>query len=130
MKSSDSTNSLTALTEVVTEVDCFICLEHEHESGESLVDSNMLRTCGCKFVVHPQCWNKWVKNKTDWDCPICHKKSLQTLNIAPNPTMTLLQRNIQMNNYISSNRSLFIFTGVIVTFSLGIIIALSLSISK
>jgi len=130
MKASDSTNSLTELTEVVTEVDCFICLEHEHESGEPLVNSNMLRTCGCKFVVHPQCWNKWIKNKSDWDCPICHKKSLQTPNIPPSPSISIIERTAQMNRYFSLNQSFFIFTGVIIFFSIGMILALTLSSSK
>ena len=80
MKNSDSTNSLTALNPelVAVEIDpvCFICLEELNEKKEPLVDSSMLRTCGCQFKVHPECWNLWMKNKTDYDCPICRKKSL------------------------------------------------------
>ena len=80
MKSSDSTNSLTALNPdlVAVEIDpvCFICLEELNEKNEPLVDSSMLRTCGCQFKVHPECWNLWMKDKTDYDCPICRKKSL------------------------------------------------------
>ena len=130
MKQSDSTNSLTELTEVVTEVDCFICLEHEDESGESLVNSNMLRTCGCKFVVHPHCWNQWIKNKSDWDCPICHKKSLQAANVAPNPVINFLERTGHINQYIGMHRPLIIFIGVIMSFSIGIILAFTLNTSK
>jgi hypothetical protein len=82
MKSSDSTNSLTGLTEHIEvqmeENACFICLDEMNENGEPLVDSSMLRTCGCRFKVHPVCWNEWMKGKTDYDCPICRKKSLTT----------------------------------------------------
>lgn len=77
MKASDSTNSLTGLTEIkVEEIVCFICLEEINEKGEPLVDSSLLRTCGCQFKVHPACWNVWMVDKTEYDCPICRKKSL------------------------------------------------------
>ena len=79
MKASDSTNSLSALNPDVeqgAESVCFICLEDMHENGEPLVDSSMLRTCGCQFKVHPACWNARMKDKTEWDCPICRKKSV------------------------------------------------------
>lgn len=80
MKASDSTNSLTGLTEEVrlevSSPSCFICLEELNEKEEPLVDSILLRTCGCQFKVHPACWNEWMKDKTDYDCPICRKKSL------------------------------------------------------
>ena len=72
MKQSDSTNSLTALSEVVPILECFICLD----SREPLVDNTLLRTCGCKFIVHPECWAMWIKNKDAWDCPICRRESL------------------------------------------------------
>lgn len=79
MKASDSTNSLTGLTESVNlEINtqnCFICLEDMNEIGEPLVDSTLLRTCGCRFKVHPACWNEWMKDKTEFDCPICRSKS-------------------------------------------------------
>ena len=65
-------NSLTALSEVVPILECFICLD----SREPLVDNTLLRTCGCKFIVHPECWAMWIKNKDAWDCPICRRESL------------------------------------------------------
>ena len=74
MKQSDSTNSLTALSEVVPILEYFICLD----SREPLVDNTLLRTCGCKFIVHQNCWDMWMKNKDDWDCPICRRESLVT----------------------------------------------------
>ncbi len=90
MKASDSTNSLTGLTEHVEvqmeENGCFICLEELNENREPLVDSSLLRTCGCRFKVHPACWNEWMKGKTDYDCPICRKKSL-TLGKPPIPSL-------------------------------------------
>jgi hypothetical protein len=82
MKPSDSTNSLTELT---GRDECFICLSIENDKEEPLVSSKMLRTCGCKFFVHPACWNEWLKDKTDYDCPICRKESIHRINIPPNP---------------------------------------------
>lgn len=88
MKASDSTNSLTGLTDPVKisfdDPSCFICLEILNEKQEPLVDSSLLRTCGCHFKVHPECWNDWMKDKTEYDCPICRKKSLLT-NKSPTP---------------------------------------------
>lgn len=78
MKASDSVNSLTALNDGAEEglQTCFICIEEINDKQEPLVDSSLLRTCGCRFKVHPECWNAWMKDKTDYDCPICRKKSL------------------------------------------------------
>lgn len=83
MKASESANSLTALnTDIENQKDqedflnCFICLEELNDKHEPLVPSCMLRTCGCVFKVHPECWNEWMKDKTQFDCPICRKKSL------------------------------------------------------
>ena len=84
MKPSDSTNSLTELT---GKDECFICLSNENDKEEPLVDSRLLRTCGCKFSVHPACWNEWLKDKTDYDCPICRKESIHRINIPPNPVL-------------------------------------------
>lgn len=90
MKPSDSTNSLTALTEVVPEIDCFICLEPgPNDLGEPLVDSILLRRCGCKFRVHPACWNEWMKGKNDWDCPICRRESI---NVPVSPLAVHMQQ--------------------------------------
>jgi hypothetical protein len=85
MKASDSTNSLTGLTEV-KDKECFICLEDDQAGYNPLVHSQVLRNCGCRFHVHPDCWNEWIKGKTDYDCPICRKDSIK-LNIVPNPVL-------------------------------------------
>lgn len=82
MKGSDSTNSLTELT---GKDECFICLTSENDKGEPLVSSKLLRTCGCKFFVHPECWNVWIRDKSDYDCPICRKQSMLRIHIPPNP---------------------------------------------
>ena len=82
MKGSDSTNSLTELT---GRDECFICLSVENDKEEPLVSSKLLRTCGCKFFVHPECWNEWIKGKTDYDRPICRRQSVYRVNIPPNP---------------------------------------------
>jgi hypothetical protein len=58
-------------------------LSNDIEEGEPLVDSTLLRNCGCKFSVHPACWNAWLKGKSDFDCPICHKASLQKVGTLP-----------------------------------------------
>lgn len=83
MKASDSSNSLNAL--VPDAPSCFICLEEDLVDGESLVSSTLLRNCGCRFHTHPACWNKWMKDKSDYDCPICHKQSLLRIGIPPTP---------------------------------------------
>jgi hypothetical protein len=85
MKASDSTNSLTGLTDV-KEKECFICLEDDNAGYNPLVHSQVLRNCGCRFYVHPDCWNEWIKGKTDYDCPICRKDSIK-LNVRPNPVL-------------------------------------------
>ena len=74
MKQSDSTNSLTELNK--DDATCFVCLEI-HTADLPLVDSAILRSCGCKFSVHAPCWNQWLEEgKSDYDCPICGKRSL------------------------------------------------------
>ena len=86
MKPSTSTNSLTELTAVTPDNECFVCLELTHESGASLVESTKYITCGCHFYVHPACWNQWICEKravSNLDfpfCPICRKNSQH-----PNP---------------------------------------------
>jgi E3 ubiquitin-protein ligase DOA10 len=86
MKQSESVNSLTELTVSQEQNTCFICLE-EAFLDSPLVDSKLLRNCGCHFYVHPNCWNVWMKNKTDFDCPICHKASMLKIHIPPNPIL-------------------------------------------
>jgi hypothetical protein len=121
MKQSDSTSSLTELTEVISEVECFICLEIQNELKEPLVDSNLLRTCGCKFVVHPECWNTWMKNKTDWDCPICHKKSMNKLHSIPNPVINHIN-DLTHTDYTPLSRNWYCFVSVMLLFSISIIV--------
>lgn len=81
MKPSTSTTSLTELTAVVPENECFACLELTHESDAALVESSKYITCGCRFHVHPTCWNQWIREKkevSNFDfpfCPICRKNS-------------------------------------------------------
>jgi hypothetical protein len=87
MKASDSVNSLTELT--YQEKSCFICLDAENDCGEPLVDSKLLRNCGCQFSVHPACWNIWIKGKSDYDCPICRKDSMLRIKIPPNPVLAI-----------------------------------------
>jgi hypothetical protein len=90
MKHSDSKNSLSELNP--DDLPCFICLEIENEIAEPLVSSTLLRTCGCKFKVHPYCWNQWMKDKSSYDCPICRKKSLFSTR-APTPLNEFLATN-------------------------------------
>jgi len=99
MKASDSTNSLTGLTS--SDPSCFICLETTHDSGEPLVSSQLLRNCGCKFSVHPVCWNEWMKDKTDYDCPICRKDSMLRIKIPPNPVLSVIYQEAPRTRYRS-----------------------------
>jgi hypothetical protein len=126
MKASDSTNSLTALTEVVSEVECFICLELQNQLQEPLVDSKLLRTCGCKFVVHPACWNEWMKDKSDWDCPICRRNSMITMHIIPNPVIAF----IEPENDTSPNRGFHYLMAIIIIFCIVMIISIYLTQPK
>lgn len=90
MKASDSVNSLTELNpNDPHEKICFICLGDSDSSEEPLVDSKLLRNCGCKFSVHPACWNVWMKGKSDYDCPICRKDSMLRIKIPPNPVLAV-----------------------------------------
>ena len=73
MKNSDSKNSLAELNP--DDPTCFICLE-EDSPDFPLIQSSLLRSCGCKFFVHADCWNTWRKDKTDYDCPYCARRSL------------------------------------------------------
>ena len=121
MKASDSTNSLTELTEYD---ECFICLTKANDKGEPLVSSKLLRTCGCKFLVHPACWNIWIKDKSDYDCPICRKQSMLRINIPPNPIFYVEDHTLQSRR---APRSLFItpiFVGILCIFGLAIVLAL------
>lgn len=102
MKHIDSKNSLAELNP--EDPTCFICLEHENELAEPVLPSAMLRTCGCKFVVHPQCWNTWMKDKTHYDCPICRNKS-SFLNRSPTPLHAFLATSPEIPD---TTRSLFV----------------------
>ena len=113
MKQSDSTNSLTELNK--DDPTCFVCLEI-HTPDLPLVDSQLLRSCGCKFSVHAPCWNEWIKEgKSDYDCPICKKRSLhmglvlsapfQLQEVIPEPVPTVKQLKF-------SKKCLFSFVGI------------------
>ena len=121
MKASDSTNSLTELT---GQDECFICLMKENEKGEPLVSSKLLRTCGCKFFVHPECWNVWIKDKTDYDCPICRKQSVFRINVPPNPVFYV--EDYDRHSRRSTRRSYVTPVAVclIIIFAISVILAL------
>jgi hypothetical protein len=98
MKASDSVNSLTELNP--QEPSCFICLSADMEQGEPLVDSKLLRTCGCKFSVHPVCWNEWMKDKSDYDCPICRKDSMLRIKVPPNPVLAIVYQEDPRRSHV------------------------------
>jgi hypothetical protein len=120
MKGSDSTNSLTELT---GRDECFICLAVENEKEEPLVSSKLLRTCGCKFFVHPACWNVWLKDKTDYDCPICRKDSILRINIPPNPVF-YAEGHEMVRERRWCTRSQIFFTCVLVIFGIALLVSL------
>ena len=102
MKASDSVNSLTELNPTETnDACCFICLSEDLEQGEPLVSSKLLRNCGCRFHVHPHCWNTWIKDKSDYDCPICHKSSMKRIPIPPNPVLAIVYHEEPVNQRVS-----------------------------
>jgi len=88
MKHVDSKTSLAELNP--EDPTCFVCLETSNE--EPVVPSKMLRNCGCVFVVHPSCWNEYMKDKSDYDCPICRKKSYFS-DRPPTPLQEFLAAN-------------------------------------
>lgn len=119
MKASDSTNSLTELT---GRDECFVCLSVENDSGEPLVHSKLLRTCGCKFFVHPECWNQWQKDKSDYDCPICRRESVLKIKI-PHPIL-LVEIPEEMRRQQNKKILCKVLVGIaIVSFTLGIILS-------
>jgi hypothetical protein len=113
MKQSSSTSSLADLNP--DDPICFICLEsYDIEKGEALVNSSVLRTCGCKFDVHPKCWNNWMKDKTDYDCPICRRQSVYS-NSLPSPAMIIASRTpIPVNYGVRSIAFILILTILVV----------------
>ena len=117
MKASDSVNSLTALNENPEEglQTCFICIEELNDKQEPLVDSSLLRMCGCRFKVHPDCWNAWMKDKTDFDCPICRKKSL-TMKGPPTPPIPGVEEWSRGN---APRRRIYMCMLLLVTFLAG-----------
>jgi hypothetical protein len=118
MKASDSVNSLSELT---AKEECFICLTAENEAGEPLVSSKLLRNCGCKFLVHPACWNVWIKDKSDYDCPICRKDSILRIHIPPNPVF-YAERPVDERRKCSTCLSIFIC--IIIIFAIALLISL------
>jgi hypothetical protein len=118
MKASDSVNSLTELNKSQDQNTCFICLE-EDTLGNVLVSSQILRNCGCRFFVHTSCWNEWIKNKTDYDCPICHKSSMLKIHIPPNPVLVF---EYQPPQNTTKRRLLFILVGIFILIAVGILI--------
>ena len=120
MKGSDSTNSLTQLT---GRDECFICLMVENDKDEPLVSSKILRTCGCKFFVHPECWNSWMKGKSDYDCPICRRESVLRISIPPNPVVLVeVPREFQRNR----SKKYYTIIGTLLLCIFVIVIILSL----
>ena len=118
MKASDSVNSLTELNK--EEKSCFICLDEQIDSGEPLVDSKLLRNCGCKFSVHPACWNEWMKDKSDYDCPICRKDSMLRIKIPPNPVLAIVYQEEQQRQ----RKNIWKFAACIVVMGIsGVLIA-------
>ena len=124
MKPSTSTTSLTELTAVTPDNECFVCLEVTHESGATLVESSKYITCGCHFHVHPTCWKQWIREKhtvSNLDfpfCPICRKTSQN-----PNPT--------QITQYsIASTNSFCIYVLLAVLLSSMAIVGIVLASSR
>jgi hypothetical protein len=100
----------------------------ENDTGEPLVSSKLLRTCGCKFFVHPACWNVWIKDKSDYDCPICRKQSMLRINIPPNPVFYV--EDYQAHSRRPSRRGFITPLAICGLLLFGIAIVLALVYSK
>jgi hypothetical protein len=121
MKNSDSKNSLAELNP--PEPICFVCLE-ESTPDTPLIESSLLRSCGCKFYTHADCWNKWRVGKTDADCPYCGRRTIH-LSI---PMTAPFQRdytkdlvNLPVKNQCSVKKIIFIV--VLSAFTIAILVA-------
>lgn len=117
MKHVDSKTSLAELN--LEDPTCFVCLETSNE--EPVVPSKMLRNCGCAFVVHPTCWNEYMKGKSDYDCPICRKKSYFS-DRPPTPLQEFLAANPEPEPELSHRKTYI----QIIAFSVLAIIAITL----
>jgi hypothetical protein len=125
MKSSDSKNSLADLNP--PEEICFVCMGSREDSHEPLVISSILRTCGCKFHVHPSCWNQWMRDKTDYDCPICRRESLLRIRVPPNP---VLMMEVPQEVPRARNYQLYIYLAVCIVVATLLGIAFTLLFKK
>jgi hypothetical protein len=121
MKQSDSTNSLTELNK--DDPTCFVCLEI-HTADLPLIDSSILRSCGCKFHVHAPCWNEWLKqDKSDYDCPICGKRSLHLgLTLTAPFQLPITQDPVLTRDGRCSNKCLFSFSAITILIFIVLII--------
>ena len=120
MKNSDSKNSLAELNP--PEPICFVCLE-ESSADAPLVQSSLLRSCGCKFYTHTECWNTWLKDKSDYDCPYCSKRSMHLSSPMTAPFQqdyTQQIRSLESQEFCNWKKMLlfFLFAIIILAFTL------------
>ena len=82
MKASDSTSSLAELN--TGDPACFFCAEvADPEKGGALVGSRTFSSCACRYSVHSDCWNDYLRGTTAGERPVCPscKKDVLPLRI-------------------------------------------------
>lgn len=122
MKQSDSTNSLDELNPTN---ECFVCLEDGDNTP--LIESSVLRTCGCRFHVHSDCWNQWMKGKTEFDCPICRKSSLIRVQVGISPLPSRFHTNQTLRVPWSRSSLFFILLILFIAAMCGLLVAMIIS---
>jgi hypothetical protein len=82
MKASDSTSSLAELNG--GDPACFFCADPpDAEKGGALVGSRTFSSCQCKYSVHSDCWNDYLRATKSGERPVCPscKKDVLPLRI-------------------------------------------------
>ena len=130
MKQSESSTSLTALTESSEAVCSFCNIREDLEAGNHLIYSKQFTGCGCEFTTHLLCWKEYMKRSGVKSgiglCPMCQapvgikaKDSTPTVYVRGGGDSSEYV-SIQ---YLFSCRKEAIFSCICVSSLLGLIIA-------
>tara|TARA_Y100000114_G_C11647520_1_gene272449 strand:+ start:119 stop:574 length:456 start_codon:yes stop_codon:yes gene_type:complete len=67
--------------------ECSICME-EFKSTDNVFQ------CGCHYIYHYECINKWIKSKED--CPSCRKKIKTKINLVDDYFLEWVDNNLNI----------------------------------